>query len=273
MRLAYDYVDLPAQAEAATSMPASEREFGESLGYAELRFSSREEFLAYARQPWIEDLRVVLREFLEPGRSVLSVGSGKGEHEVPLFLDGYDITASDIVEEALEDAQRLFPGFEAIRFDVLRPDTDRRWDDVLATGIDYALDDAQLGAFLRAARELLNPGGRVIWVHRYNDNLGTRAIDRVLLPAWARFRGARYRRRGEPVRVVKREHGYRRRRRELQTLAESSGYRVGRVAHACFGLELERVPIPRGLLRLFRRADRRLHVFNSATVFELEMTE
>ena len=269
MRLAHDYLDRPRGEGVATGLPASGDEFHEHLGYEGVRFGAREELLAYAEQPWAVELRAVLRELLDPRRAVLSVGSGKGEHEVPLFLEGYDITASDLSGAALDDARRLFPGFKAIELDVLAPAATARYDDLLATGIDYALDDAQLMRFLDGARSLLRAGGRVILVLRYHDNLATRLVDSVLLPAWAAFRRARYRRRGEPLTVVKRTHGYRRTRAELVRLAEHCGWRVGRVRYAGFGLELERVPFPRRALSLVRRFDRRLHVFNSLTVFEL----
>ena len=45
-----------------------------------------------------------------------------------------------------------------------------------------------------------------------------------------------------------------------------AGFTVGRVRYAAYAMELERlVPAPRPLIAL----DRRLHVFNSATVLEL----
>ena len=271
MRLAYGYIDVPVGEQARSGLPASADEFHAHVGYDSIRLTEREDFFAYANQDWMVELREVLRELLDRDRSVLSVGSGKGEHEVPLFLEGYDVTASDVTLRALDDARSLFPGFKAIELDVLDPPAGHKYDDVLATGIDYALDDSELERFLRNARSLVGSDGRVIVVLRYHDNLVTRVIDRLLIPTWARVRGARYRRAGQATEVVRREHGYRRTRAELAALGGRCGFDVGRVRYAAFGLELERVPFPRPLLRLARRVDRRLHVFNSATVFELKL--
>lgn len=269
-RLAHSYVDLPAQRATHTSLATTAEEFHEVLDYDAQRFETREGFLAaFAARGWVEELGVALRPLLERDRTILSLGSGKGEHEVLLFLDGYGITASDLDERALEDARRLFPGFATMRLDALAPNTTERWDDILVTGLDYALDDAQLTRLLANARRLLNPGGRVLFVHRFHDNAVTRLLDGVVLPAWVARRRARHLLRRDGVRVVRREHGWRRTRAEIRSLATAAGYRVGRVTFALLGRELERVPLPRVALRLARRADKRLHIFNTATIFEL----
>jgi SAM-dependent methyltransferase len=262
---------VPAGASGAAGLPATAEEFHAALGYDALSFETAEQFLAYAATDWVQELRDALRPLLRRDRSILSVGSGKGELEVPLFLEGYDVTASDIDGRALEDARRLFPGFDGRALDVLAPGAggETRWGDLMAPGLDYALDDEQLRRFLAGARELLLPGGRVLLVLRYQDNVATRAIDRVLIPLWFVTRRVRHRLRRDGIRVATRPHGWRRTRGELARLSEQSGYRVGSVRHALFGRELLRVPLPASVRRGAARADRRLHLFTSATIFEL----
>ena len=269
MRLAHSYVDAAdARAEQET-LPAGAGEFATHMGYARDAAPTREAFLAAADERWMVELRDALAELLARDRSVLSVGSGRGEHEVSLHLAGFDIVASDVIEGTLDDAVRLFPGLRAIRFDVLAPDIDAAYDDLLATGIDYALDDAQLRTLFATARRVTRPGGRVILVHRYPDTVATRAIDRIGLPAWAGARNLYHRARGDGARVVRREHGWRRSGAEIRALARECGFRPGRVRHAAYAMELARLPAPSMAMRAAVHVDRRLHVVNSATVYEL----
>jgi SAM-dependent methyltransferase len=263
MRLGHSYVEDRDARAAQVALPRERDGFAAHMRYDRGSAVSREAFLAAATEPWIVELRAALRELLDPRRAVLSVGSGRGEHEVALHLEGYDIVASDLVDEALDDARRLFADMRAIRFDVLAPDLDASFDDLLATGIDHALDDAQLRTLFATARQVTRPGGRVILVHRYRDSVVTRAIDELGLPLWAAWRNRR-----DEGRLVRRQHGWRRTRREMRRLARECGYRTGRVRHAAFAMELARLPVPRRVLRAVARIDRRIHVFSSATVFE-----
>jgi SAM-dependent methyltransferase len=242
------------------------------MGYESGRFATREELLASADMDWARELSAVLRELLVPARRTLSIGSGFCEHEALLAVAGYRIVASDIVDHAMADAARLFPELETRHFDVLDPDTGERWDDVLIASLDYAFDDAQLERALRNMRALLEPGGRVILVHRYQDTLGTRLVDRVLSPLLALTIRAKARLTRSGVRIVRREHGFRRTRGEMRALARRSGFRIGRVRSAGFAVELTRIDVHRrapALYRLARRADRRMRTFNIATVLEL----
>ena len=251
MRLGHSYVEVGDARAAQTALPAGREQLATHMSYEREVFASREAFLAAANERWIAELRGVLRELLEPGRAVLSIGSGRGEHEVPLHLEGYDIVASELVDGALDDARRLFPGFRAIAFDVLAPSLDSTYDDLLATGIDYVLDDEGLKTLFATGRRITRAGGRVILVHRYRDSLATRVIDGIGLPAWALARNV--------------FHGL---RAEIRALAEAGGFRTGRIRHAAFGMELARLPVPAPVLHAVARADRRLHVLSSATVFE-----
>lgn len=233
--------------------------YAATMDYRPGRFRDRQEFLRAHDQRWVRELHEVLKDLLDPQRLTLGIGSGEGEHEVLLHEAGYRVIASDVVPGVLDDAARLFPGLETRLLDVFGDDV-VECDDVLAGGIDFYFDDAEAADLFAAVRRRLIPGGRFVVVLRYRDNLATTAIDRVGLPAlaWAQ------RRRG--AHLERKAHGYRRSVGELRKLAKSGGFSVGRVRHAAFGMELERlVPAPAPVVRL----DRRLHVLNSAVVFEL----
>ena len=255
-RVGYKYV--PA-GTASADVDADVAEYAATMDYRPGRFETREAFLRAHDQRWVRELHEALKELLDPNRVTLGIGSGEGEHEVLLHESGYRVIASDVVPGVLDDAARLFPGLPTRVLDVFGEDI-VECDDVLATGVDFYFDDVQALELFRAVRRRLGRGGRFIVVLRYRDNVATSFIDRVGLPlvAWAQ------RRRG--VQLERKAHGHRRSTAEIHALAESAGFQVGRVRHAAFGMELERlVPAPRPVVRL----DRRLHVLNSAIAFEL----
>ena len=267
MRLAHSYIDGVYDSSAQVVLPSTVQGFARQMNY-DNSVSSREEFIRKADLPWINELHAELVDLLDPSRSVLSVGSGKGEHEVKLGLKGFKITASDIVIEALDEVKHIFPEVRCRYFNVLDPDLDIKYEDLLATGLDPVLDDDQLRIFFSNAKTILQNGGRVILVHRFNDNIATKIIDNVLVPLWATARRIYHRFAKTDVRVVRREHGFRRTRTEIVNIAEDSGWRLERVRYAAFGMEAARVPCPKALMKAIRAIDRRIRVFNSATVFE-----
>ena len=103
----------------------------------------------------------------------------------------------------------------------------------------------------------------------FHDNLITRVLDHVLVPAWGVLQRLVHRLRRDGLATVRREPGYRRTCDAIGGHAERSGYRIGRVRYSCFALELKRILLPEVVLKLAHPLDRRLHMFNSSTVFEL----
>ena len=254
MRVGHKYV-----ADDRAGIDRDADQYAATMGYRPGRHASPEDFLAAHDQRWVHELHDALADLLDPQRTVLCIGSGEGEHEVLLHLDGYDVIATDVVPGVLDDAARLFPGLKTMTLDAFG-DEPVTCEDVLATGMEFYFDDAELGRLLRAVRARLEPGGRFILVQRYRDTPATWVVDRVALPLVAAVR----RRRG--IQQRRKAHGYRRSVRDIAALAGLAGFRLGRVEYAAFGMEVERVsPVPEPIIRL----DRRVHVLNSATVLEL----
>lgn len=271
MRKGHKYIEVDWGEPARRSIDSSVAEFASGMGYAKLEFKDPEAFLAHFRQPWVLELHDALRSLLSPGRAVIGIGSGSGEHELLLSLAGYDVTASDVVDPAFAPARDLFPGFRAIHLDIFDPPQDQLYDDVLVAGLDSYFDAERAQAIFVNAKQLLRPEGRLIFTLRYHDNSATRLIDTLLLPTSAALRRLHLRLTGSDLTVVKKEHGYRRTRSEIILLGMGAGYRIGRIRHAGFAFEMSRIGLDRRTPRVYellRKIDRRFNVLNNATVFE-----
>ena len=259
---------MAAAGSGAGHIDRTAEEFAQTMGYGR-SYESAAQFLRVHARDWIQELHQVFRELLERDRAVLSIGSGECEHEIPFVLDGYDILSTDVVASATE-SQRLFPALRFELFDALNPTPIGRFDDVLVAGMDSYFADPEFSRLLANIRGLLRPGGRLLFTLRYRDNLATWVIDRVGIPAtcWLLRLAAFIRRTGS--RWALKPHGYRRSIREIVDAAARHGFRLGRMRHAGFGVELTRIQLDRipPLYRLARAIDRRLHVFNNAVVFE-----
>jgi SAM-dependent methyltransferase len=244
-------------------------EFARTMGYGSRTYESQAEFLRAHAQDWVRELHEVFRELLDPGRTVLSIGSGECEHEIPFVLDGYDILSTDVVASASE-SQRLFPTLRFQLFDVLNPTPIGRFDDVLIGGLDFYFPDREFSCLLGNTRGLLRPGGRLLFTLRYRDNLATWLIDRIGIPLCCSMSRLVAAARQNGVRWVLKPHGYRRSIAEIVATAARHGFRLGRIRHAGFGVELTRVYLDRvpPLYRLARAIDRRVHIFNNTVVFE-----
>jgi SAM-dependent methyltransferase len=249
---------------------ATPAEFSDTMGYGTRHYDSASGFIAFHSGAWVWELHQALAELLDRSRSVLSIGSGECEHEVPFVLEGYDIVASDVVESAT-DTCRLFPLLRFQLFDVLKPQPIGTFHDVLITGVDFYFQDDDFALLIANVRTLLRPGGRFLFTLRYRDNLGTWLIDRVGVPAICVLgRVASLVGMTERRFAIKR-HGYRRSIREVIRAAEQQGFRLGRIRHAGFGVELTRIYLDRmapPLYAVLRSIDRRLHLLNNAVIFE-----
>jgi len=255
-------------------------EFAETMNYRNAGvLESRERFLSErCSAAWIRELNGIFQTRLAPNRRALFIGSGLGEHEVPLAIRGFNVVASDIFPEGLEETRRLFPELQIRRLDILNPPAEARgaFDDVVDGGLTFYYDDAAVVAVLKAMKGTVRSGGRVFVVHRYNDTALTWWIDRWVLPLEAFLKNTVQWARRSPARFVRKTHGFRRSVSEMTALAAAAGLRARGVFFAGHGWELNRsallsrlrFPIP-----LAGTVDRWLHQLQAVTVFEFTPEE
>jgi SAM-dependent methyltransferase len=261
---------VPVAAAASQDVDRTPNEFARSMGYGERRYASQAEFFRVHGAAWIAELHDALEELLDRERAVLSIGSGECEHEIPFVQEGYDVVASDLVDSSAE-TRRLFPELRFEQLDVLRPIRLGPFDDVLMTGLEFYFSDEELSQILENVRGVLRPHGRLIFVLRYRDNFATSLIDGVGIPVSCAMLKVASAIGLIHTRWQMKRHGYRRSVREIADIAARHRFRIGRVRHAGFGVELMRLylhSVAPPIYALARALDRRAHILNNAVVFE-----
>ncbi len=121
MRHGYKCIRFEVGAARRTDVDRTGAEFAETMRYGARRYEDRDDFLRAHSADWVLELREALKDVLEKERTVLSIGSGECEHEIPLVLEGYQIQASDLVPEAFDAVTALFPELPVRQFDILAP--------------------------------------------------------------------------------------------------------------------------------------------------------
>lgn len=99
-----------------------------------------------------------------PGPRLLEFGCGTGTNAVELARRGYQVTAVDLVEQAIEQARRK--ATEAgvrIKFlygDLTKLDLGGPFDSVFDMGVYHGIRQRNLAGFLATARRVTRPGSR-----------------------------------------------------------------------------------------------------------------
>lgn len=91
--------------------------------------------------------------FVEKGSNVFEIGSGGGNEAVALENAGYDVTASDFVDEFVEIMK--IKGINAVSFDANKDDVPKDMSAVYANAVFVHFSDKELESFLDRAKENL----------------------------------------------------------------------------------------------------------------------
>lgn len=275
MRIGHEYLVVEAGAVVRATIARDSDQHREDCYPTSLsQSSSRDEFLASALfAPWVHELHACHRRLMVDAGSILSIGSGYGEHDVLLHMAGYDVTSTDLLPDLQREAQRWFPGLPFRALNVLDPEAVDEFeaDCAIVTGLDYALDDVQLRTLFDNIAVLLRRSNHarksLVFTLRFRDNTLTRVIDEVLLPTESWFRRWR---RGAGHKIVKRAKGHRRTAAEIVKMAHASGFFHRATCYAGFGIEFGRSALLRRL-QFLQAVDRRLHIAANCTVLAFDL--
>jgi 2-polyprenyl-3-methyl-5-hydroxy-6-metoxy-1,4-benzoquinol methylase len=101
---------------------------------------------------------------LPPGAKIFVPGCGRAHDAAWLARQGYQVTATDYVPEAIEEAKKLYgevPGlsFEVADVFVVKADEKSKYDAVYDRAMICALNPSKRGAYLQACQDRLKNSG------------------------------------------------------------------------------------------------------------------
>lgn len=113
-----------------------------------------------------------IHRYLKPGDKILDVGAATGRYSIPLFEEGYDVTAVEPVQHNLGRLKAKKPELPAFKGDArkLKRFKDESFDLVLLFGPMYHLiDDADKITALKEAERVVKKGGYVLVAYVMNE--------------------------------------------------------------------------------------------------------
>lgn len=113
-----------------------------------------------------------IHDYLKAGDRVADIGAGTGNYAIPLFNEGYDVTAVELVQHNLGRIHQKCPDITAFKGNALKLKKlqDDSFDVTLLLGPMYHLNDREdkLKALLEAKR-ITKPGGYIFAAYIMNE--------------------------------------------------------------------------------------------------------
>lgn len=102
-----------------------------------------------------------LREFLDPGSTVLEIGMGPGK-DLRMLAETYDVTGSDRSDAFIRLFREENPQADLLKLDAVTILTDRRFDCIYSNKVLHHLTTDELQSSMIRQAEILSPGGLVL---------------------------------------------------------------------------------------------------------------
>ena len=115
-----------------------------------------------------------LNSFLQPGASLVELGTGPGT-DWEILNERYKVTGSDFSNEFLFRLKKRFPEGEFMELNAATLETDRKFDVVYSNKVLHHLTDEELAGSIARQAELLNPEGVVC--HSFWKGEGTEVYE------------------------------------------------------------------------------------------------
>lgn len=242
--------------------------------YDKIDFKTPAGFYNVFSSEWIAGLHQIYHNYVEKNVLTVGIGSGLGEQELFLSEKGYNMIASDVVEDLCNKTASVFPEFRALTLDIFKDDILRSIEkkfnisdpkfDVLLCGMDFYFDDIGALELFRRLADNMQSGSHLIFTLRYRDYplAGVVEYYQYLEAFIVSFLKRK--------KVIYKHHGYRRTAGEIMKMAGSSGFVCEKKHLAMYGCEWYRSKLGAKILRhIFKFTDKYIYpFFYSAVVFK-----
>jgi len=114
--------------------------------------------------PWFhikldKDLEEEINKMEIKSGTFLDIGTGPGTQAVELTKKGFNVTATDVSEAAINKAKNLSNKVEFITDDILHPKLTKKFDFIFDRGVFHVLSPEDQKTYVKNIRDLLNING------------------------------------------------------------------------------------------------------------------
>jgi len=113
-----------------------------------------------------------IHEYLKPGDKIADIGAGTGRYSIPLFREGYDVTAVEYVQHNLGRLKQKEPGIRAYKGNALKLkkiESDSMDVTIFFGPMYHLLSHEEKLKALREAGRITRPGGIIFVAYIMNE--------------------------------------------------------------------------------------------------------
>ncbi|TAL68574.1 MAG: class I SAM-dependent methyltransferase [Bacteroidetes bacterium] len=130
-----------------------------SRDWEEVYLNNNVEELPWYRKKLDHDVKIELKRRKIKSGTVLDLGTGPGTQALELNMIGFDVTATDISESAINNAKKLSDNIDFILDDILTTKLRKKFDLILDRGCFHTIETEERKIYLKNIKMILNKNG------------------------------------------------------------------------------------------------------------------